>query len=173
MVSAGPEYWRRTRHAALVLMAVTTLEKLLLSGELGGEQRREVRAQLRDLRFELADQAATHGMSEDEVRQRWELQAADGEVRRFINENLHRVRRALLDGTGVEDLYEALYPVRGLALDEVSLDYTSGVPALPPEGEVGRALLGTTGKTTHVTPVVTGSDVASDNAPMTPHTNGL
>jgi DNA-directed RNA polymerase beta subunit len=39
--------------------------------------------------------------------------------------------------------------------DEVALDYTSGVPALPPEGEVGRALLGTTGRTTHVTPVVT------------------
>jgi DNA-directed RNA polymerase beta subunit len=39
--------------------------------------------------------------------------------------------------------------------DEVGLDYTSGVPALPAEGEVGRAVLGTTAKTTHVTPVVT------------------
>ena len=39
--------------------------------------------------------------------------------------------------------------------DEVGLDYTSGVPSLPAEGEVGRVVLGATGKTTHVTPVVT------------------
>ena len=39
--------------------------------------------------------------------------------------------------------------------DEVGLDYTSGVPALPAEGEVGRVVLGASAKTTHVTPVVT------------------
>jgi hypothetical protein len=51
--------------------------------------------------------------------------AVDGVGKRiyWVDADLHRVRRAALDGTGVEDLYEALYPVRGLALDEVSADY--------------------------------------------------
>jgi hypothetical protein len=51
--------------------------------------------------------------------------AVDGVGKRiyWVDADLHRVRRASLDGTGVEDLYEALYPVRGLALDEVSADY--------------------------------------------------
>ena len=50
--------------------------------------------------------------------------AVDGAGRKvyWLDAELHRVRRADLDGGGVEDLYEALYPVRGLALDEVSPD---------------------------------------------------
>ncbi|HEV3051157.1 MAG TPA: LamG-like jellyroll fold domain-containing protein, partial [Longimicrobium sp.] len=42
----------------------------------------------------------------------------------WVDAELHRVRRGNLDGTGVEDLYDAPHPVRGLALDEV-------VPELP------------------------------------------
>ncbi|MBW3572049.1 MAG: hypothetical protein KY467_13175, partial [Gemmatimonadetes bacterium] len=64
--------------------------------------------------------------------------------------------------------------------DQVALDYTSGVPALPPEGEVGRALLGASGRTTHVTPIITritawlsaneeeAARIAQANAPLTP-----
>jgi DNA-directed RNA polymerase beta subunit len=63
--------------------------------------------------------------------------------------------------------------------DEVGLDYTSGVPALPAEGEVGRVVLGTAGRTTHVMPVVTrinawlsaneeeSARIAQANAPLT------
>jgi DNA-directed RNA polymerase beta subunit len=39
--------------------------------------------------------------------------------------------------------------------DSVGIDYTSGAPALPPEGEVGRVVLGAMATATHVTPVVT------------------
>ena len=64
--------------------------------------------------------------------------------------------------------------------DEVAIDYTSGVPALPAEGEVGRAVLGASARTTHVTPVVTRisawlsaneeetARIAQANAPLTP-----
>jgi signal transduction histidine kinase len=38
VVSAGPEYWRRTRHAALVLMAVTTLVLTWLAPHIGTAQ---------------------------------------------------------------------------------------------------------------------------------------
>lgn len=40
----------------------------------------------------------------------------------WVDAELHRVRRANLDGTGVEDVYDAPHPVRGLALDEVSAE---------------------------------------------------
>lgn len=51
--------------------------------------------------------------------------AVDGVGKRiyWVDADLHRLRRAALDGTGAEDLYEALHPVHGLALDEVSADY--------------------------------------------------
>jgi hypothetical protein len=50
--------------------------------------------------------------------------AVDGTAQKlyWVDAELHRVRRANLDGTGVEDLYDAPHPVRGLALDEVSAD---------------------------------------------------
>lgn len=46
--------------------------------------------------------------------------AVDGTGKKlyWVDAELHRVRRANLDGTGAEDLYDAPYPVRGLALDE-------------------------------------------------------
>jgi DNA-directed RNA polymerase beta subunit len=88
-----------------------------------------------------------------------------------------------------EEVVEALYErqIDGLEVqetgdtpDEVALDYTSGVPALPAEGEVGRAVLGASGRTTHVLPVVTRitawlsaneeetARIAQANAPLTP-----
>jgi DNA-directed RNA polymerase beta subunit len=64
--------------------------------------------------------------------------------------------------------------------ERVGLDYTSGIPALLAEGEVGRAVLGASGAATHVTPVVTritawlsaneeeAARIAQANAPLTP-----
>jgi DNA-directed RNA polymerase subunit beta len=61
----------------------------------------------------------------------------------------------------------------------VALEYSSGAPSLPAEGDVGRALLGDTVQTTHVMPVVTNitawlsaneeetARIAQANAPLT------